>query len=228
MDKSRSIPDDKKPFLRVVTEEEGSSSPKEVVSGPTVSVPYAQVSQPSPSNGRLHLEATLDSVQAEILESAAHLANAALRLSSTALDVYQQAQAHAFPGTFRNDIPPGMKSAEATEAWILTHLRDLRSLSRSSSAIHYTRSEDLKEAVKLASAELDRAGVAGDVAGLKTGNRIEEAFQEAISEIETRPIGKFRDVNMYMILGTSFEKQKMTIPLFVKGVVVGLVLSYVL
>jgi hypothetical protein len=103
----------------------------------------------------------------------------ALKLIGLALDLYHQTVAQVAVGTFHRDVPPGMKSAEATKAWLGTHLNALKGRTG-----EYTGGNDLLEAVILTASELNRAcSIAECYANLNASERVSHAFRDALSRL---------------------------------------------
>lgn len=172
-----------RPALRIVRP--GEEQPREA---PSVETPKAiSVPQPQPSEGLRGFKGTLASLDPKVPRTSALLVCAGCSLAEQAVAFHHQAIAHAAPGTFRGGISPGLKSAEATRAWLQTHLDAHRKLAREHDEVTapYSRAEDLLSATELAGAELDRATAVAGVAGLLFGDRATRAFKDA-SEIATR------------------------------------------
>lgn len=116
-------------------------------------------------------------------------------LTDGALAFHHSAVAHAPPDTFRCDVPPGLRSAEATRAWLGTHLAAVKELARQQSPKPpYARARELKAAVALAAAELDRAFAVTKTAGLWFDERRVGLYKDVDEDIRnvqafvTRPV----------------------------------------
>ena len=127
----------------------------------------------------------VESVDVRVPLSTAYLVCVGCGLSDAALDFYHQAIAHAPAGTFRHDVPPGLKSAEATRAWLGTHLAAVKKGAKADDAATrpYARGEDLRQAVALAGSDLDRALGAATVAGLWFEERAANLFKDAVEAL---------------------------------------------
>lgn len=168
-----------RPTLRIVRPDEVEAPP---VVAPAPTPPLAIVS----SKESAELAKAVDVIDASSTHSAALLAAVGAQLADETLEMYHQAATHAPAGTFRRNTPPGMKSAEATRAWINSHATAIAG----SSETGYPRSSDLKQAVAFTGSEFDRALSAAVTAGLKFEDRHANALQTAtknVSAIATTP-----------------------------------------
>jgi hypothetical protein len=118
--------------------------------------------------------------------NAVYLACVGATIADQALSIYHQAVAQAAPGTFRKDVPPGMKSAEATRSWMLTHIDPLKKGASDADAASkpYARAKDLIQAAQFSGAELTRAVDAASVAGLNFASRAEDMLTTAVKRLD--------------------------------------------
>jgi hypothetical protein len=139
--------------------EEPKRPPLKLVTPDTepVQPPSAVIPAHAPSQEAIAFSQKAKSVNARVPFKAAYLASAGAYLADAALDFHHQAASHAPTGTFRHDVPPGLKSAQATRTWLGTHLNALREMAKPGDKPAYARSEELKKAAQLAGDELDRA-----------------------------------------------------------------------
>lgn len=170
-----------RPNLRVVRPDEKIRPEEEVAASP---VPAAVPLDP-PSAAATAFSKGVDVVDATVPLNAAYLVCAGCFAADTVLDMYHQAVAHAPPGTFRRDVPPGLKSAQATRAWLGTHLQAIKKKATETDAAtaDYARAADLKQAVALVAAEADRAVSAAKVAGLKLDDRRDNLLKDVTGSL---------------------------------------------
>lgn len=121
---------------------------------------------------------------------AAYLVCDGCYLADAALSFYHSAAAHSPAGTFRHDVPPGLKSAEATRTWLGTHLAAVKLMADDESVRSYSRARDLKEAVALAATELQRAHATAQSVGLKFDDRYAALLTDADGDLEF--VSKYR------------------------------------
>lgn len=168
----------KRPALRIVKPHE--EVPPEVLP----ELPKKESTEPIPEPPRLttsvSYEKALEGIDPHVPLVAAFLACVSARVADLAVSFYHHATQHAPKGTFRKDVPPGLKSAEATRAWIGTHLLELK---KPKIIKTYERGNDLREAARVAGAELDRALSLTRVAGLWFEDRCSKIFEDAIVDI---------------------------------------------
>lgn len=159
-----------KPALRLVADK---STPSSVI------VPYEQ------SKEAVAFATRVGNLNAAVPVNAGYLVCVGCRLADAALAFYNTAASHAPSGTFRHGVPAGLKSAEATRAWLETHLEAVRALANDVTQKSYVRADALKESVILASAELDRALGVATLAGLYFKDRHANLFSDANSDLDT-------------------------------------------
>jgi hypothetical protein len=164
-----------RPTLRVVRETD--APPRAVKTG------VVTEEQAAPVLESAVLNAAVEVMDASIPKNAAFLTAAGCRIADTALGFYAQAAEHAPAGTFRKDVPPGLKSAQATRAWLSSHVMHLK---QKVTGV-YPRAADLKEAVKLAGRELARSLHAARIAGLKLDARHDEVVNDAVTVLGSSP-----------------------------------------
>lgn len=155
-----------RPPLRVVTPDERvePSAPTE----PAAKSP----SVPVESTKEFHtLQVRVEDTDAARPIVAAYLVCDGCYLADAAISFYHSASAHAPTGTYRHDVPPGLKSAEATRAWLGTHLSDVKKMIADDSQTSYARGKELKQAAVLAATELQRAYATAKDAGLNFDDR---------------------------------------------------------
>jgi hypothetical protein len=169
-----------RPVLRIVRPDEAQPKEQTPTEAPRA---HAAVPQPQPSQGLVTLSKTVDGLDLQVPRSSALLVNAGSHLVNQALAFHHQAIAHAPAGTFRNDISPGLKSTEATKAWMRSHFDTIKKTARELERVTtpYVRRDDLQQAVKLAGAELDRATAVAGVGGLLFGDRAAAAFKDVVA-----------------------------------------------
>lgn len=172
--------DGKRPVLQLVTEEVAQG-----VLGSAGTPP-----EPSPIN---IVEADAFAKHAASLDAAVpllagYLVCAGSAVADAAIDFYHSAAAFAPQGTFRHGIPPGMKAAEATRAWLSSHLSAIKTMGRRTGGTNpYARHADLQDAVQLAATELQRAlGVTQSV-GMHFGDRYKAILTDAKTSLD-RPL----------------------------------------
>jgi hypothetical protein len=142
------------------------------------------VAPTAPTTARTNFLTLAKSLDATNPLQAAYLICASCYLSDAALAFFHHAAAHAEPGVFRRNVPPGLKSAEATRAWLGSHLDTVREMARSERAIpKYKRDRDLVVATQLAAEELDHALAAAKMANLELGDRHEALFKDATDDL---------------------------------------------
>ncbi len=170
--------EDKRPALRVV-------APDEVPARPEPPRAERPAPETTPSAELSAFRAAVDDALATSLIGAAYLSCAGEYLADAAVAFYHQAVAHAPAGTFRHDVPPGLRSAEATRAWVGSHLDDLRCVA--DGAIDrpetYVRASDLRAAARHAADELTRALGAAAQAGLWFDERRAGLLRDAAGDI---------------------------------------------
>jgi hypothetical protein len=170
--------DPQKPFLRVVTPDEKTPPPAPAEPAIPPAVPEDIVSKE-----RLAFAKAVDAVDAARPLSAGFLVCTGLYLADAALAFHHQAVAHAAPGVFYRDVPPGLKSAEATRAWLGTHLEAVKALAEDKTVEKYSRATDLQAGAKLAAAELDRALGVSKAAGLWFADRHAALFADVAEDL---------------------------------------------
>lgn len=176
----------KRPTLRVVSPDEAPETPP-LQPGPVVAQP-----SPSAEYTRLAHLTSESETDASVPINAAYLVCVGCRLAEAAVDFHHSAAAHAAPSVFRNGVPPGLRSAEATRTWLDTHLVQVRELANTAPGqpkAPYPRCRDLAEAVRIAGQELDRAHAVTKVAGLWFDERRAQLFTDAIEDLEN--VGAF-------------------------------------
>lgn len=173
--------DSDRPNLRVVREDEAprveDAQPAAVAPSVSATIPVEPASSEASA-----FSGAVSVADASRPLSAAYLVCAGCYVADAALDMFHQAASHAPPGTFRRDTPPGLKSAEATRAWLDSHLSAIKKLAESGAA-KYDRAVDLKQAVTLAASEIDRAAIVGRVAGLQFNARRDDVLRESRSSL---------------------------------------------
>jgi hypothetical protein len=128
----------------------------------------------------------VDEVDPSVPICAAYLVCVGRWLVDAAIDFYHSAVAHAPPGAYRRDCPPGLKSAEATRSWLDTHLDAVKTLAASTPGrpkAPYGRPVELRRAVALAGDELCRSLGAARQAGLWFDERLNARFAEAAEDL---------------------------------------------
>ncbi len=195
---------ERRPVLRLVgsaeaveeapVADEGAAATAATTPAPTEGVPSAPAAtatvaiphgNPQSSVGARIFRAAVDSVPAAEPARAAQMVLAGLQLVDAALAIHHQAVAHAPAGTFRGGITPGLRSAEATRAWLGTHLASIARLPASTRV--YERAADLRDAAVLAARELDRAVALGTAVELPISARAEACFTEARDRLLRTP-----------------------------------------
>lgn len=169
----------KRPGLRIVAPGEAPPSPDPAPAPVATPVPATQA---GPSKGAAEFNAIINALNAMVPINAGCLVNAACYLSEAALGYYHQAVAHAPANTFRHDIPPGFRSAEATRAWLGTHLAALKAMA-GGEVKPYDKANDLKQAAAMATTELDRATATAKSTGLWFEEREEHLFRDAMEDV---------------------------------------------
>jgi len=165
-----------RPPLRVVAPDE---SPPEPVAAPVIP-PATPLEVTKEHTAYL---AAVDATDATSPLRAAYLICDGAYLADAAISFYHSAVAHAPVGTFRHDIPPGLKSAEATRAWIGTHLVAIKAMIPDESKTICERAKDLKQAATLAASELQRAHATAKGVGMNFDDRYATALKEAALDL---------------------------------------------
>lgn len=172
--------DPKRPALRVVAPGETAPQPE---------TPRASPEPDAPPTEAAVFQTAVREADAQALIGAAYLTCAGAYLADAALNFYHSAAAHAPAGTFRHDSPPGLRSAEATRAWLETHLQAVKTMARAREAgaapTAYERGDDTRRAAALAAEELLRSLEAARAAGLWFGERCAGLLRDAIEDLAT-------------------------------------------
>jgi hypothetical protein len=152
-----------------------------------VAAPAPMQPTPAPSAEALAFNKAVEGTDGKIPIHAAYLVCVGCRVADEALAFHHQAISHAPPGTFRRDVTPGLKSTQATRAWLETHLDELKKKSEQPDAATapYERGGDLKEAVIVAGSEIDRGLAAAKTAQLKFEERAANRFKD-VAQIVAR------------------------------------------
>lgn len=172
----------KRPTLRVVAPDEAPEPQRDDAKLP--STPPRDSGEPS--HALVAFSERAERFDASVPIKAAYLACAGCWLAEAALAFHHQAVAHAPADTFRHDTPPGLKSAEATRAWLQTHIDALKKAAAAEDRPSaYLRANDLRAAVLLAAEDLDRALTVARTAGLWFEERHENLFKDATEDLDS-------------------------------------------
>lgn len=171
----------KPPMLRVVAPDEPAPPSPAPAPLPTTNIAFA------PSSESTAFDKYAETFDASSPLVAAYLTCVGLYLADGALSFYHQAASHAAPGVFRHDMPPGLKSAEATRAWLGTHLAAVKKLPEKYTRdkdCKYARAKDLKSAVALAGSDIDRALATAKSVSLNFDDRAKNLFSDVTEDLK--------------------------------------------
>ncbi|SRR5579862_1316952 len=177
------------PILRVVTDADAEASAAESAkTAPAKATPQTKpffIIAPSPASVALSQEVA--NTASNVPLNAVYLAHVGATIADNAISFYHEAASFA-TGMFRNDVAPGLRPAEATRSWIGNHISALKKGSKSPNAsiTPYERVDDLKEAVTVASSDLDRATAVAKTAGLWLEERRSAVLRDALNTLVHR------------------------------------------